>query len=108
MSQPRFKTSRLADPERRRSPYWGEHVARYLFAVPHVTNRFTLDVACGDGFGLPIIQASTDRLVGVDVDIDAAQNAQTELGEGPVRVVVADGCRLPFADASFEAVTSFE
>ncbi|MEP6912450.1 MAG: class I SAM-dependent methyltransferase [bacterium] len=108
MSRPRFETSVVAKNARKRSPYWGEHVARYLFALPYVANHCTLDIACGDGYGLPLIQKSARGVVGVDISFQAAQNARSELGKGPGQVVVADGRRLPFADHSFEAVTSFE
>src|SRR5206468_2719718 len=102
MSRPRFETSVTTQTEPRRSPYWGEHVARYRFAVPYLTDRRTLDVACGDGYGLPIIRERAAGVIGVDIDLNAARNARTELGEGPGQVVISDGCYLPFADASFD------
>ncbi len=107
MSQPRFETS-VAKTAREQSPYWGEHVARYLFAIPYVANCSTLDIACGDGYGLPIIRSRASGVVGVDVDLRAAQNARAKLGDGLGQVVVADGCWLPFPDVTFDAITSFE
>lgn len=45
-------------------------------------------------------------VVGVDVDLGAARTARSE-GAGRL-VLVGDGAQLPFPDATFGAVTSFE
>ncbi|HMV51388.1 MAG TPA: class I SAM-dependent methyltransferase, partial [Blastocatellia bacterium] len=111
MSQPRFEASPASDKARAQSPYWGEHVARYRFAAPQLTKRSVLDIACGTGYGMPVLQASARSVVGVDIDWEAVRKTQAEiaaLGNGRTLVMLADGCRLPFADASFDAVTSFE
>ena len=111
MSAPRFEKSSFrggAYAARTQSPYWGEHVARYQFAAPRLTGRRVLDIACGSGYGMPLLQARAGFVVGVDVEWEAIQKARTEITNGSACVILADGCQLPFGDASFDAVTSFE
>ena len=109
MSEVRFDACGvIEDLRRRQSPYWGVHAARYRFAKPHVAGARVLDIACGTGYGLPVLQTNAYSVVGVDVDFDAAQKARAEIGQGPEVVLVADGYCLPFQDGSFNVVTSFE
>jgi SAM-dependent methyltransferase len=98
-----------AGAEQPETAWWGEHAARYLFATPHVKDRRVLDVACGIGYGVDILlKAGARHVVGVDRDPDAARQAQGEFRGRPGQAIVADGCRLPFPDGTFETVTSFE
>ena len=91
------------------SPWWVIHVARYLFAKNHVENCRVLDIACGTGYGINILLAAGAQLVvGVDIDQEAGLGAQKNLTSRAGQVIVADGCQLPFADGSFEVITSFE
>jgi len=109
MSQIRFDSSTVAsDGRRNQSPYWGEHAARYLFAAPHVAEARVLDIACGTGYGLPVLAESARLVVGADIDFSAARKARAEIDSQRAIIIVTDGCRLPFADASFDAITSFE
>lgn len=109
MSQIRFDASTVAKAVRRnQSPYWGEHVARYRFAAPYVQDSLVLDVACGTGYGLPILRERARLVVGSDIDIIAARKATAEIGQQSGAVIVSDGCKLPFPAGSFDAITSFE
>lgn len=109
MSEVRFDAS-TASPDllRRQSPWWGVHVARYQFAKPHVSDCLVLDIACGTGYGLPILQTRARSVVGVDLDLEAIKKARSSVGQGKEQFVAADGCGLPFPDATFDAITSFE
>lgn len=90
------------------SPFWGEHRSRYHFAGPIVAGRTVLDVACGTGFGAPILLgAGADRVLGMDRAWEALEQARGALGP-PHRLGRVDGRRLPFRSASVGAVTSFE
>ncbi len=91
--------------DHRRDAWWGVHAARYNFAVPFVKERRVLDIACGTGYGLPVLHRVASAVVGVDVEFLAARKAR---GDGQERALVADGCRLPFEDGSFDVATSFE
>lgn len=89
------------------SPYWGEHAARYLFALPFVENRSVLDIACGTGYGIAMLSEKAARVTGVDVDIEAARDAAAQCCNKSA-VLLGDGLQLPFADETFDVLTSFE
>jgi SAM-dependent methyltransferase len=109
MSEVRFDASKLSPRAlRRQSPWWGVHAARYAFASQHVLGACVLDIACGTGYGLPVLQARARFVVGVDIDLAAAVKANEAIRKKKDAVVVADGCLLPFADLSFDVITSFE
>lgn len=90
------------------SPYWGEHTARYSFALPHVKNKDVLDIACGTGYGLAFLKRVSKTVTGVDVDFEAASESLNECDGKKTRVLLGDGTNLPFKDDTFDVVTSFE
>ncbi|MBK9164635.1 MAG: methyltransferase domain-containing protein [Acidobacteria bacterium] len=102
----RFQGANVIDAGRL-SPYWGEHAARYRFALEMVAGKRVLDIACGTGYGIGLLQQTARSVCGVDVDAEAAAQARLECGESSA-VILGDGLRLPFTDASFDVVTSFE
>lgn len=83
-------------------------MARYLFSLPYVKNKRVLDVACGTGYGLPLLQQEALEVVGVDLDFEAAKTARAELRGDSGKVVLADAHELPFQSGSFDVITSFE
>ena len=106
MSEERFHGANIIDAGKL-SPYWGEHTARYIFALPFVENKNVLDIACGTGYGLSFLKGEAQSVTGVDVDFQAVKEARKECGERS-SVLLGDGTQLPFADESFDVVTSFE
>ncbi len=106
MSDERFQGANVIDAGVL-SPYWGEHTARYSFALPYIKNKDVLDIACGTGYGLAFLKSTANSVTGVDVDIEAALQAKSECDER-ARVLLGDGTNLPFIDKSFDVVTSFE
>jgi len=91
----------------RLSPYWGEHAARYMFALPHVTDKAVLDIACGTGYGVGLLQTKAAVVIGVDIDAEAIKDARAECGPNSA-VLLGNGLGLPFANNSFDVITSFE
>ena len=102
----RFQGANVVDAGRL-SPYWGEHAARYIFAVPFVEDKSVLDIACGTGYGIAILKNKAKHVTGVDVDDEAAKEATVECGN-KAAVLLANGLGLPFDDDSFDVITSFE
>lgn len=102
----RFQGANVIDAGRL-SPYWGEHAARYRFSLAFVENKTVLDIACGTGYGIAILKKQAKHLTGVDVDPIAAAEALAECDD-KADVLLGDGLGLPFADASFDVITSFE
>jgi len=91
----------------------GEHRARYLRAATILrdkSNATVLDCACGTGYGTQIIDmlAKTLDVIGVDLSLEALEHASHELQLEAKPFVRADCRTLPFANASFDAVVSFE
>ncbi|MEO8649954.1 MAG: class I SAM-dependent methyltransferase [Acidobacteriota bacterium] len=102
----RFQGANVIDAGRL-SPYWGEHVARYMFATQFGSSKSVLDIACGTGYGLSLLGAAAKSVVGVDISFEAAIAAKGEC-QNEALILLGDGKRLPFADRSFDLVTSFE
>jgi SAM-dependent methyltransferase len=63
-----------------------------------------LDLGCGGGARTPLLQELGWQVVGVDVSADQLRVARGRLRG--VELVQADAADLPFADASFDAVTA--
>lgn len=91
----------------RLSPYWGEHVARYVFALSFIKNSNVLDIACGTGYGIGFLKQQGSFITGVDINIEAALEAKKECG-AKAGVLLGDGLGLPFANETFDVITSFE
>jgi len=89
------------------SPYWGEHVARYAFALPFLKDRTVLDIACGTGYGIGLLEGNARFVVGVDISLEAATAAKLECSSNAA-VLLGSGLALPFSDGTFDVVTSFE
>ena len=83
-----------------------EHLARYLLAAQLAPGRRVLDVACGEGYGTGMLdQSGASGTVGVDID-EPTITAARERYSCDFRC--ADIAALPFEDASFDLVVSFE
>ena len=102
----RFQGANVVDAGRL-SPYWGEHAARYVFALPFVEGKSVLDIACGTGYGIGLLRSKAKFVTGVDIDPSAANEAKAECGENGA-VLLGNGLGLPFDDATFDVITSFE
>ena len=86
-----------------------EHMDRYVFAADIVRDLDVLDVACGTGYGVScMLQEGARRVIGVDLSPEAVCYARDRFGNGDGDFARADAVRLPFADASFNALVSFE
>jgi len=88
---------------------WYEHWHRYHFAAHFVAGRAVLDVASGAGYGSALLARTAARVVGVDLSEAAAEHARARYASiANLEFHAADCTALPFADASFDAVVSFE
>jgi len=86
-----------------------EHWHRYAFARRFVAGRRTLDVACGEGYGSALLAGAAASVVGVDVDAEVVAHASHRYRDRTnLRFLHGSASGLPLADASVEAVVSFE
>ena len=102
----RFQGANVIDAGRL-SPYWGEHAARYFYALPFVEYKTVLDIACGTGYGAGLLAGKASFVAGVDIDFEAARAAKEQCGNNAA-VLLGNGLGLPFSDNSFDVITSFE
>lgn len=88
---------------------WHEHWHRYHFALPLVAGLDVLDIACGEGYGSALLASRAARVIGADIAPDAVDHARARYASiANLEFRQAACAALPFADASFDAVVSFE
>lgn len=88
---------------------WYEHWHRYAFALDLVRGKRVLDAACGEGYGSALLARSAASVVGVDLSEAAIAHARQRYGARPnLQFVQGDATQLPFEDARFDVVVSFE
>ena len=80
-------------------------------------NRFVregdavLDVGCGIGYGLNLLAVRAGSVTGIDIDAKAVEHCRRHvLGKNPkvADVTIYDGSTLPYADESFDVVTTID
>jgi 2-polyprenyl-3-methyl-5-hydroxy-6-metoxy-1,4-benzoquinol methylase len=85
-----------------------EHRGRYWWVGALVKGRRVLDAGCGTGYGSTILaESGAEDVIGIDIAEDAVEAARGRQSRC-VHFEVADLRALPFEDASFDAIVSFE
>jgi len=71
---------------------------------------FVLDVGFGLGYGLHIMAAKVENIVGIEVDQKTIERAQRIFEGHPhiKKIILYNGKRLPFKDKTFDVVTCIE
>ncbi len=80
---------------------------RYALGASLAAGRRVLEVACGAGIGLGVVAAGAQQLVGCDLTYGVLAMARRHYGRR-IPLLSADAQTLPFADASFDLILSFE
>jgi len=84
------------------------NTTRYAFAAQYVRSRAkVLDIACGTGYGIPFFKKAK-FLVAADISLDALKVGKSLYNSSRTTFVQCDAEYLPFKDASFDLITSFE
>lgn len=88
---------------------WYEHWHRYHFAAKLIAGDEVLDVACGAGYGSALLAQRARHVVGADISATTIEHARNRYATVPnLEFRQADCAALPFTDASFDTVVSFE
>ncbi len=86
-----------------------EHLHRYAICRECVSGARVLDLGSGEGYGTGLLGERASYVTGLDVDADSVAAAQARHGvDGRVIFKVGSAHDLPFPDASFDVVVSFE
>jgi len=85
-----------------------EHWHRYAWAAGLVGGLDVLDCACGEGYGSRLLATGAASVTGLDIDADTVEHARRRYAGDGVRFECASALALPFGDACFDAVVSFE
>jgi len=85
-----------------------EHLHRYAFARQFVSGLRVLDLGCGLGYGAEVVAPLAREVVSLDRDPETIRLARAIRTHPVGPFVVADACRLPLRDASFDIVIAFE
>lgn len=67
-----------------------------------------LDLGCNNGYGTATLAECAKHVFGVDVSAAAIETARSEHATKNIEYQLVDGDVLPFDDASFDLVTSFQ
>jgi len=87
---------------------FAEHRARYEFAAQFARGRRVLDIACGTGFGAPILRAAgATEIVGVDIDAQTVEYARSRYGAAGISFHLGDAYDPP-RQGRFDLIISFE
>ena len=85
------------------------HEATYRFASRYTSGKRVLDYGCGSGYGTREIAENALAITGVDVADDAIADATAAFQRDNLAFRTIDPeKRLPFDDASFDVVLSFQ
>ena len=84
------------------------HTRAYEQAALYAAEKKVLDLGCNTGYGSRILKAAGADVTGVDVSPEAIAIARKKYGPAGIEFLCTDGGRLPFAERSFDLVTSFQ
>lgn len=84
------------------------HWHRYLSIAQLITNKRVLEIGCGEGYGTRILANEAVEVTAVDIDSDAVRHASLVHKRPNCVFEVASALDLPYQNAAFDAVVSFE
>lgn len=114
-SNKREKITKLEDTGERLIPIlhsqslaYGEHLARYNFAIQKSQNKIVLDIACGTGYGSQILASSAKNVIGVDLSDEAIEYAKKNYSAKNLIYKQGSAYKIPVDNKSVDMVVSME
>ena len=85
-----------------------DHLERYRFACQYVQNKRCLDIACGTGYGAPLlVEAGAEYYVGVDIDEESVRHAEQRYSSKKASFVVGSICDYK-AEEYYDVIICYE
>ena len=85
------------------------HLSRYALARGSVRGKRVLDAACGEGYGASLLKKwGAQSVEAIDIDKQAIEKATNLFAQKDIHFQCHTCEELPFEDASFDMVCSFE
>lgn len=94
--------------ENRENIIYNEHLVRYGFVQKYVKNKKVLDIASGSGYGSRMLAEAGAQVIGVDISLEAVENAKKNYHHENLEFRVGSGEELVDKDKEFDIVVSFE
>jgi ubiquinone/menaquinone biosynthesis C-methylase UbiE len=86
-----------------------EHLHRYAYATTFVKGKRVLDLACGEGYGSKMMSNTASAVIGVDIDDQAVEHAQSKYGSASLQFFKGTITAVPITeDHSFDVIVCFE
>jgi ubiquinone/menaquinone biosynthesis C-methylase UbiE len=84
-----------------------EHKHRYQLASLFTSDKKTLDLGCGSGYGSVYLNKASSYL-GVDISPETIEECTSKFSGDNIKFKVANAQNLDLLDASFDVITCFE
>jgi len=84
------------------------HLSAYEAVAQMARDKKVLEIGCNTGYGTKLLSNVCRRIVGVDLSMTALKVAREKYSGENVDYLLIDGLKLPFADAEFELIVSFQ
>ncbi len=86
-----------------------EHLHRYAFASYFVRDKDVLDLASGEGYGSYMLAQEARNVIGIDIDADAIQHAETCYSKANLKYMQGSICDVPLEGGNlFDVIVCFE
>ncbi len=85
-----------------------EHLHRYFATLPFIQGKDVLDIACGEGYGSSILSEHARSVIGVDIDTECIEFAQSQYRRENIRFLKGSCVEIPVESLSIDVVVSFE
>ena len=87
-----------------------EHLNRYFFVIQQVDlkGKTVVDLASGEGYGSEILSRVADKVIGIDISIEAVEHAKRNYKRENLQFVEGDACNIPLKDNFADVFVSFE